>query len=354
MSKTAATVQKVVSTKLPHGSTVFSMIQPTGLFHLGNYFGAVRVWKQLANPSNSHSHLMFGVADLHSITLPQDPLKLNDSIETSIASLIACGLDPEHCNLFVQSRIPQHVQLNWILSCITPMGQLNRMTQFKSKAGLKSEDIGSAKLGLFTYPVLQAADILIYKSTHVPVGQDQAQHLELTRDIAQLFNNTVGHEYFPLPSTMLAPTQKIVSLKNPSRKMSKSDPDELSKIFFNESSKNIVHKINKAVTDSIEGPLYYSEEERPGISNLISLISAVTGQSIENIEHQISDFTKAQLKDYASSLIINELREPSYRYKQIKDDHALLEKIAIEGSRIASEKAQKTIDEVYSLVGLRR
>ncbi|ODV95784.1 hypothetical protein PACTADRAFT_2095 [Pachysolen tannophilus NRRL Y-2460] len=363
-SQTVVETDHTTLSTIPPNSTIFSLIQPTGKIHLGNYFGAIKVWRQISDIISGspllsgNSKLIFGTADLHAITVPQEPSLLRERRVEAMASLLASGIDPKNVILFHQSSVPQHSELFWILSTFTSMGSLNRMTQFKSKAHIDErsaltiqETIGVAKLGLFAYPVLQAADILIYKSTHVPVGQDQTQHLELTRTIANSFNNFVKKEYFQLPKTLLAPSKKICSLKEPLKKMSKSDPIEQSKIMITEEPDSIRLKMHKAMTDSIEGKIYFDPVERPGISNLITIISAVTDKTIQEIVMEVEFFTKKELKDYTAELLIKELAEPRIKYNEYMKNTDLLNKIAKEGSERAKSIADVNLKEIKKLMG---
>src|SRR5579859_5406262 len=223
---------------------IFSGIQPTGNLHLGNYLGAVKNWVQLQRDFDC----IFCIVDLHAITQPQDPAELRASTRGVAAAYIASGIDPDNCIIFNQSTVSGHAELSWILSCLTPLGWLNRMTQFKDKAGKKDRD--SVGLGLYAYPVLMAADILLYKATHVPVGEDQKQHLELARDIAQAFNRQFGIEFFPLPEPqIMGPATRVMSLRDGTRKMSKSDESDYSRINMGDDAETILLKIRKAKTD---------------------------------------------------------------------------------------------------------
>ncbi|GMF16474.1 unnamed protein product [[Candida] boidinii] len=236
------------------------------------------------------------------------------------------------------------------------MGILNRMTQWKSKANVSDDSdinsLGSVKLGLFSYPVLMAADVLLYNATHVPVGLDQSQHLELTREVAQAFNKSIKKEYFKIPKTLLAPTSKILSLKTPSKKMSKSDKDELSKIFISEDEKSIRKKINKATTDSIEGKITYDPIERPGVSNFINMVSAIERESIESVTKKVEDFSKKELKDYVGTILVNELQEPRRRYEELMKDPGHIQKLSEIGRDQARAIASKNIKKIYELVGM--
>ncbi|CDK25527.1 unnamed protein product [Kuraishia capsulata CBS 1993] len=363
----AASVELIASVRdpkfrIPGDATIFSGIQPTGIFHLGNYLGATRVWSDLTeriSEEKLNSEPMFMVADLHSITVPQIASDLRTMRKQALASIIACGVDPAKARLFYQSTVPEHSELNWVISCSTPVGMLNRMTQWKSKANLSSgasladdASLGGVKLGLLAYPTLMAADVLLYRSTHVPVGADQAQHLELTRELAIKTNKLLRTDYFPVPKTLLAPTNKILSLKNPLKKMSKSDPEPLSKIFITDSDKDIKTKINKAITDSIDGKITYNPIERPGIANLLTIISAIERRPVSQILNDVENFEKRELKALVVERLTTEIKGPRERFSELMKNDALLNRISKEGTEKAREVASKTIKDVYELMGL--
>lgn len=338
-------------------SRIFSLIQPTGKIHLGNYLGAICNWKDISETSSEGSQYIYGIADLHSLTLPYDPKQLKVLRYEAIASLIASGVDPDRCILFHQSAVPEHSELMWILTCLTSMGALNRMTQWKLKAKIESgtvseQSFGQTKAGLLNYPILQAADILIYRSTHVPVGEDQSQHIELCRDIAQTFNSTYNTEFFPLPKTLLTPTKKILSLRNPAKKMSKSDKDQSASVYVTEDEASISKKIRRATTDSIQS-IYFDPENRPGVSNLINIVSGLTRKSIEDTVKEI-DWIKnhKQLKDHVTELIIEEFKPKRHLYDELMKDVGHLEKVCNLGREKASAIARKNINEVKAIAGL--
>ncbi|CCE62187.1 hypothetical protein TPHA_0C00300 [Tetrapisispora phaffii CBS 4417] len=344
---------------IPDDATVFSMVQPTGKFHLGNYLGATRAWKDLCDLKKDNQRLVFGVADLHAITIPkQDVTEFRLFREEALASILSMGVDPEKAIVMHQSHIPQHSQLHWILSTFTSMGYLNRMTQWKSKSNIHKNnvseaDLGSVKLGLFSYPVLQAADILLYKSTHVPVGDDQTQHLELTRSLALLFNRTYKTNYFPVPVTTLTPTKKILSLNNPEKKMSKSDPNQQGVIYVNDEPEQITVKINKALTDNISDRFYYDNENRPGVSNLINIVSGIQRKEIPEIEKDISNINNYRdFKKYVSEIIIEELRTPRKNFKRLMKEPDYLKSIVDSGNRRARAIAEKNINDIMKIMGL--
>lgn len=363
-SESILTTDQATLLNIPPNSTIFSLIQPTGQFHLGNYFGAVKVWRDITNTVSASEHLrdntqlIFGLADLHAITVPQDPGSLRQRRTEAIASILASGIDPSKAIIFSQSDVPQHCELFWILATVANLGSLNRMTQFKSKAHIKDdgskwgENIGSAKLGLFSYPVLQAADILLYKSTHVPVGQDQQQHLELTREIATAFNKLIGKDYYTLPKTLFAPTKKIASLREPEKKMSKSDKNELSKILITESPESIRTKISKAVTDSLEGKITYDPQMRPGVSNLINICNAVRNEPLADTIKDVESFTKQELKNYTAELTNKELEEPRRLFNDYMKNSEYLNKVVIDGNLQARAIAVENLKEIKNLMGL--
>jgi tryptophanyl-tRNA synthetase len=322
--------------------TIFSGIQPTGKFHLGNYLGAVRLWRDLVESSPEGTNILYSVADLHAITMPKKAKELKDFRYEAIASILAIGIDPEKAIVYHQSAVSQHAELNWILSCLTGIGYLNRMTQWKSK----SDGLDTASLGLFGYPVLQAADILLFKSSIVPVGDDQSQHLELSRHIAEQFNKTYK-KTFPLPRTILAPTKKILSLKDPSKKMSKSDPDQNSVIYITDEPDEIKRKIRRAVTDSIAHEFKFDPENRPGVSNMINTISGIERKSIEQVEKDIEHIKDHKaFKDYVTDVLVEEFREPRLKYNELMTDFGYLKSVVNKNNDRARAIAEKTMAEV--------
>ncbi|SCU93040.1 LAMI_0E13014g1_1 [Lachancea mirantina] len=348
---------KITAQDVPDDSVVFSMIQPTGRFHLGNYLGAVRVWKDLCDLKGDNIKLLFGVADLHAITVPKpDGSKFRQLRNEAIASILAVGVDPSKAIVFHQSSVPQHTELHWILSTLTPMGYLNRMTQWKSKANVNDnssdEAMQAVKLGLFSYPVLQAADILLYNATHVPVGDDQAQHLELTRHIAGQFNKTYKCKHFVPPATLLAPTKRILALNNPDKKMSKSDPNQNSVIYLNDTPKIISAKIKQALTDSISHKFYFDPVNRPGVSNLINILSGILRLSISEVEDEISKFdSHSSFKDYVSEILIEELKTPRHKFEKLMRDQAYLQEVSEKSARSAATIAEPNIQKIKNIMG---
>ncbi|GBC24051.1 tryptophan--tRNA ligase, mitochondrial [Rhizophagus irregularis DAOM 181602=DAOM 197198] len=338
----------------------FSGIQPTGIPHLGNYLGAITSWVSLQNNQSSESELiLYSIVDLHALTIPKDAEMLRKSkIEIAII-LLACGINPKKCLIFEQSKVPAHSELSWILNCIIPIGWLSRMTQWKTKIqeqkNIQSiEDIDISiglDLGLFTYPVLQAADILLYKSTHVPVGDDQVQHLELTRNIAEKFNKLYKKNVFPLPQTILVPAKRILSLKDPSKKMSKSSPFEYSRINLTDSPKEISQKINRATTDSQKG-ISYSPDIRPGISNLINIYSSFTGLTIEQVVNKYKNYDNKMFKDSVTEVVIQHLQPIQKEIEKLRKEEGYVKNVLEDGANKANEIAKRNLNEIYKIIGL--
>ena len=320
---------------------VISGIQPSGAMHLGNYLGAINNWIPL---QDNHQCLFF-LADLHTITVEQEPQNLRKNIIATAAAYIASGIDPKRSILFSHSTIPQHAELGWILSCMTSMGWVERMTQFKDKAGKEKE---RASLGLFSYPVLQAADILLYKADFVPVGEDQRQHLELTRDIAASFNRNMNKEYFKLPEALITKeSSRIMSLRDGLKKMSKSDPSDFSRINLTDDADIIMQKIKKAKSDSI-AEIYYDKENRPEVSNLLDIYSSLTGSKVTKMEGKLFGQFKKELAEILIEKIIPLGKEIN---KLCQDDHEYVHKILNEGAEKASQIAEINIKEIKDLCG---
>ncbi|GAB6033119.1 hypothetical protein CHUAL_012730 [Chamberlinius hualienensis] len=340
-----------ISSQTPGGLRVFSGIQPSGTIHLGNYFGAVKPWIEMQKQldQNKIEEMRISVVDLHSITLPQDPKVLRENIYQMTASLIACGLDPQKSNLFLQSMVPQHVQLAWVLGCMTTMARLSHLPQYKEKMAM----VKDGPLGIFVYPVLQAADILIYKANAVPVGEDQLQQIELAKHLAHYFNNRYGYN-FPKPEPLIASSLsgRVMSLRNPTKKMSKSDPDPKSRIMLTDNADDITSKIKKCITDSTSA-ITYNKEERPGVSNLIDLWCLGTGDSVElacqKAEHLDTGKFKLKVADVIVE-IVNPIRE---RIFNLMEDRSYLDKLLKNGAENAKEVADVTWKEVSQLVGFR-
>jgi tryptophanyl-tRNA synthetase len=323
---------------------IFSGIQPTGIPHLGNYLGAIRNWVKLQEEFPS---VLYCIVDLHSLTVPQHPLQLKDNIFQMAACLLACGVNPEKSILFQQSKVPQHAELTWMLTCGTPVGWLNRMTQWKSK--VKSKD--SLLLGLYSYPVLMAADILLYNTTHVPVGEDQVQHIELTRDIAKSFNSQYQTCVFTEPQTILGSFPRVMSLRNPQQKMSKSDPSDHSRITLLDTPDQIRAKIAKAVTDSIS-TLTYDHTHRPGVANLISLYGNITGLSNESVCGCFEGKQSVHLKEELAELIIEALSPVRQKTEELLEDRDYVRTVLSEGNCKAKGLASSVISTVKHTLGI--
>lgn len=324
---------------------VFSGIQPTGFLTIGNYLGAIKNWLTL---QDAHE-CIYCIVDLHAITVPQDPKELRDACFRNLAMYVASGLDPEKSIIFTQSSVSNHAELGWIFSCVTPLGWLNRMTQFKDKSGGDKE---KACLGLYAYPVLMAADILMYGATVVPVGDDQTQHVELARDIAGAFNRQFNTEYFTLPeATFNAIGTRVMSLRDGTKKMSKSDESDYSRINMTDDKDTIVQKIKKAKTDAISG-IYYNVEERPDVSNLITIYAAFAGVSIEEAVSRFSGIQTSAFKEAVAESVISALAPIQQRYHELIKDPAALRKVAEIGAEKANDIASKRMKEIKQLVGL--
>ncbi len=326
----------------PRKKVIFSGIQPTGTFTLGNYLGAVKNWVSM----QEEYHCCYSVVDMHAITVRQDPKALRENAISAYALLLACGLDPEKSVLFLQSHVPAHAQLAWVLNCYTQFGELSRMTQFKDKSQRHPDNVNA---GLFTYPTLMAADILLYQADLVPVGIDQKQHLELTRDIAQRFNGIHG-QTFTLPEPYIPKTSaKIMSLQDPTKKMSKSDENPKGFISILDSPESILKKFRSAVTDS-EAEVVY-REGKDGINNLISIYSAVTGKSYEEIEKEFAGKGYGDFKTAVGEAVAEALRPIRERHAQFMKDRAYLESCWKQGAEKASGIAARTLAKVYKKIG---
>lgn len=333
------------STSKTGQKTVFSGIQPSNQIMLGNYLGAVKNWAALQPPAQNNDCL-FCLVDLHAITIKQDPKLLRERSYEGMAILLAAGLDPKKNILFLQSHVYQHTELSWLLECHAYMGELNRMTQFKDK-GAKQKNVGA---GLFTYPVLMAADILLYQTNLVPVGQDQKQHLELARDIAIRMNNTYG-PLFAVPEPYIAPMgAKIMSLQDPLKKMSKSDPDPSATIFLADEDEVIRKKLKRAVTDS-GSEITFLPEEKPGVSNLLTIQSAITGTPIEQLVASYQGKQYGHLKLETAEIVIECLRPIREQFKQLLNDRAHLDQLMKQGAHAAAERAEKTVNKVKEAIG---
>lgn len=324
--------------------TIFSGIQPSGTLTIGNYIGAIRQFVELQDDHNC----FFCIVDEHAITVPQDPKQLTKNIRSLAALYIASGIDPEKSTLFVQSEVKAHTQLSWMLQSLSYMGELERMTQFKDKAG-QQESVSSA---LFTYPALMAADILLYQTHIVPVGDDQKQHLELTRDLAERFNNRFG-EIFTVPDIRISKVgARIMSLQEPTKKMSKSDPNERSFISMLDDPKKIERKIKSAVTDS-DGIVKYDRENKPGISNLLEIHSSFSGESIKSLEEKYAGKGYGDFKAGVAEVVIEKIQPIQERYHELYESKKL-DHILDEGREKASEIANKTLVQAKKAMGLGR
>lgn len=326
-------------------AVVFSGVQPSGTLTLGNYLGAIKHFVDFQEEEQSY----FCIVNQHAITVPQDPKQLRENTRSLAALYLAVGLDPQKTTLFVQSEVAEHAQLAWVMQTISYVGELERMTQFKEKASDKGESIPA---GLLTYPPLMAADILLYKTTDVPVGDDQQQHIEITRDLAQRFNHRYG-ELFPLPR-MRAPKvgARIMSLQDPVKKMSKSDPNQNATIRLLDNEKEILKKLKRAQTDS-ESTIRFDKETKPGISNLLAIYSLCTGKSIEQIEREYTGKGYGHLKVDTAEAVIEVLRPIQARYQELISTSEL-DRILDEGAAKAREVASSTMREVEHAMGLGR
>ncbi|XP_048835110.1 tryptophan--tRNA ligase, mitochondrial isoform X2 [Brienomyrus brachyistius] len=321
---------------------VFSGIQPTGIPHLGNYLGALESWVAL---QENYSSILYSIVDLHSITVPQDPAQLRKNTLDVTASLLACGIDPSRVILFQQSQVSEHAELCWILGCLTSMPRLQHLPQWKMKSKQKNE----GSVGLYTYPVLQAADILLYRSTHVPVGEDQVQHLELAQDTARIFNNQYG-EFFPEPQALLSSMRKVKSLRDPTSKMSKSDSQKLATVHVTDSPEDIVLKFRKAVTD-FTSEVTYDPERRPGVSNLVAIHAAVTGLSVEAVVEQAHGLDTARYKQVVADTVVHKLTPIRDQIQKLRADVGYLETVLAHGASRARELAAPVLRQVQKLVG---
>jgi len=325
---------------------VFSGAQPTGNLHLGNYLGAIRNWVTL----QKDFECIFCVVDLHAITVWQEPNELRSNIRELAASMIASGINPEKHVLFNQSQVSAHAELAWIFNCVARIGWLNRMTQFKEKAGKNREN---ASLGLYAYPSLMAADILAYKATHVPVGEDQKQHLELTRDIAIKFNNDFGVEFFPQPDPLiLGPATRVMSLRDGSKKMSKSDASDMSRLNMTDDADTLAKKIRKAKTDPEPLPSEAAGlEGRPEAKNLITIYAALTDKTVADVlaEHGGTQFSG--FKQALTDVVVEKLAPITEEMARLKADNAYIDAVLAKGAERANAIAQPILKEVKEIVG---
>ena len=363
--------------------TVLSSIQPTGNLHLGNYLGSIRNWIDLQD----NHRCIFGIMNLHAITVPQDPKELRQNVLDAAAVYLACGLDPKKSTIFVQGEVAAHAELAWVLGTLTPLGWLNRMTQFKDKAkisntrlSLDSEKLGYAvskirgathkeildnfvdpildyqaqeqsHLGLYSYPVLMASDILLYKADLVPVGEDQKQHLELTRDLAGAFNRRFNNEYFKLPEPIIIKeVKRIMSLQDGLKKMSKSDESDLSRINLTDSAESIVKKVKKAKTDSLNTISF--DENRPEIYNLLNIFASFVGKAPKAIAAEYENSGYGKFKGDLAEVIVEKLRPIQQNIESLKKDPSYIRQILNDGKNKAEEIANKTKKEIFEIVGL--
>ncbi|WJV54257.1 tryptophan--tRNA ligase [Pectobacteriaceae bacterium CE90] len=324
---------------------VFSGAQPSGELTIGNYMGALRQWVNMQDDFDC----VYCIVDLHAITVRQDTQQLRKATLDTLALYLACGIDPQKSTIFVQSHVPEHTQLSWVLNCYTYFGELSRMTQFKDKSARYAENINA---GLFDYPVLMAADILLYQTNQVPVGEDQKQHLELSRDIAQRFNTLYG-DIFSVPEPFIPKSgARVMSLLEPTRKMSKSDENRNNVIGLLEDPKSVVKKIKRAVTDSDEPPVVrYDLENKPGVSNLLDILSAVTGKSLPELETEFEGQMYGHLKGAVADAVSGMLSELQERYHRFRNDEVFLQQVMRDGAQKASIRAQETLTKVYEAVG---
>lgn len=322
---------------------ILSGIQTSGRLILGNYMGAIAHWLKM----QQEYQCFFMLADLHTLTVKQDPIELRQRCYDALAIYVACGIDPEQQVIFLQSHVPAHTQLTWILDCYTQMGELSRMTQFKDKS---DQHPGNINAGLFNYPVLMAADILLYGADRVPVGEDQKQHLELTRDIAIRFNHRYG-DIFTIPQAYI-PKQgaRIMSLQEPTKKMSKSDSNEHAYIALLDSPEEIRNKFKRAVTDSGHDIRFHVE--KPGISNLLTLMSVITGKSMTELELDYQNSGYGKFKQDVADVVIEHLKPIQAQYHRLRQDETWLTKIFAQGAERASRKAKMMLDRVYEVIGL--
>ena len=328
---------------------IFSGVQPSGNLHLGNYLGAIKNFVELNNDNDNKC--IFCVVDLHAITVKQNPKELKDNIRETVATFVACGIDVKKSIIFNQSKVPAHSEAAWILSCVARMGWLNRMTQFKEKAGKDKE---KASIGLYSYPILMAADILLYDATHVPVGDDQKQHLELCRDIAQKFNKDYEvDDFFKTPEPLIKKEfSRIMSLKDGLKKMSKSELSDNSRINLTDEKDEIISKIKKAKTDSLPLPTNKEElEKRPEARNLIGIYSSLTGTKLEKSIEKFSGKNFSEFKDELSNEVVEKISPISIEIKKLLQNKDYLDEIVITGCEKANEISSKKITEIHKIVG---
>ena len=325
---------------------VLTCAQPTGKLHLGNYLGAVKNWVEMSEKYECY----VGVVDMHAITIPYVPADLKKNVYDCAAQYMACGLDPEKCNLFLQSSIVGHSELSWILGCICPLGQLERMTQYKDKASKHKENLNS---GLLYYPVLMASDILIYNADIVPVGEDQKQHIELTRDLAQKFNSRYS-DTFKIPEPYIPQTgARIMSLQTPTSKMSKSDPNQNGTLYITDEPAVLRKKIMSAVTDS-DSEVRYDIENKAGVSNLMSIMSALSGKSFADIEAEFKGKGYGDFKKAVADVVVEALAPVREKFLEISADKKRIENALSKGNQAAQRRVNRLMSKVYRKVGFMR
>lgn len=324
--------------------TILSGIQATGALTLGNYLGALNNWVEMQESYDCY----YMIADLHTLTIRNNPEELRENTLKLIALYIAAGLNPEKNTIFIQSHVHEHAELSWILNCYTYMGELSRMTQFKDKSSKHADNINS---GLFTYPVLMASDILLYSADLVPVGEDQKQHLEITRDIAERFNSIYG-ETFKIPEPYIAKVgARIMGLQNPTSKMSKSAPDPMDKILLTDEPDVIRKKFKKAVTDS-ENCVRYDKENKPGVSNLMTIYGIIKDKTMDEVEKEFEGQGYGIFKTAVAEAVVERLEPLQKRYNELLENPEMLKEIYQKGNKKAQEKASQILKEVYKKVGL--
>ena len=331
---------------------IFSGVQPTGNLHLGNYLGAIRNFARLQDGNDC----LYCVVDMHAITVWQDPAELQKNTREVTASFLAAGIDPTDNIIFNQSQVPQHAELAWIFNCVSRMGWLNRMTQFKEKAGKHREN---ASVGLYVYPNLMAADILAYKATHVPVGEDQKQHLELTRDVAQKFNNDFGEEFFPVVEPLILDSAaRVMSLRDGTKKMSKSDPSDYSRINLNDDPDAIQQKIRKARTDPDPvpdgSPDGGTRESRPEAFNLMEIFGALTDQTMADVQQAYGGQQFSAFKQALTDVAVEKLGPMGLEMQRLMGDPGYVDTVLSQGAKRAREMAEPILDDVYRIVGFLR
>ncbi len=331
------------------GKKIFSGVQPTGNLHLGNYLGAIKNFVKLNN--EDQNECIFCIVDLHAITVAQDPKKLKDNIYETAATFIASGIDPKKSIIFNQSSVSAHSETAWILSCVARMGWLNRMTQFKEKAGKDKE---KASIGLYSYPVLMAADILLYDTTHVPVGDDQKQHLELCRDIAQKFNNDFNvDEFFKIPEPLIQKKfSRIMSLRDGTKKMSKSELSDLSRINLTDDKDQIINKIKKAKTDTLPLPSSNADlEKRPEAKNLMGIYSSLTDVNLDDTINKFSGKNFSEFKEDLSQILVDKLIPISNEIKKLLKEKSFLDQILDSGCQKADKIASEKLKKIQEIIG---